>query len=65
MTGNSIYARYGNDHDGWMLFRRICPICGRFIIADKVVHYKNGVEYKSNGTCKKHGRIKMPFEEFI
>ena len=48
-------------------FIPVCPECGRFCKADKEVLVNGMGEMKDqpNGTCKKHGRIKMPFEGWI
>lgn len=52
-------------------FFRVCPECGRFVKADDriVVYGPDGDEWIDedvpNATCKKHGRVKMPFEGWI
>lgn len=58
---------YGEEGN-LMVFVPVCPICGRFVKADDVVHTNNWVEglaKKPNATCKKCGRIEMPFEGFF
>lgn len=51
-------VQYGDGEEN-PVYYRICPECGRFVKADE----KSTIpEYlKSNATCAKHGRIKMPF----
>lgn len=40
------------------LFYRVCPICGRFVKADGVTMLNSD---EPNATCKRHGRVRMPF----
>lgn len=47
-----------------MYFLRRCLQCGRFVTADKTIHYEiNGLDQvrftKPNATCAKHGRLVM------
>lgn len=52
---------------GGATFIPVCPICGRFIKSDKVIHL-NGLDElvrKPNATCSKCGRVEMPFEGFM
>ena len=55
---------------GDMMFIRVCPECGRFVKADKILEYRNyefqdRVEFNvPNATCAKHGRVNMPFEGY-
>ena len=48
-------------------FVPVCPTCGRFVKADKTISVNEitGLKDEPNATCKKHGRVKMPFEGFI
>ena len=49
---------------GGTTFARVCPVCGRFVKADKTVRVNGfeGVdETKPNTTCKRHDRVAMPF----
>lgn len=48
---------YGNDENA-PVFYRICPKCGRFVKADDQSRMP-GVA--PNATCKKCGRVEMPF----
>jgi len=58
-------------YEGGMWFLPVCPKCGRFVKADKVLevlHNKWTDEDKigkPNATCKKCGRIQMPFEGYF
>jgi len=44
-----------------------CPRCGRFVKADEEIKINGIGEYVAgdNATCKKCGRIEMPFEGFV
>jgi len=48
-------------------FARVCPKCGRFVKPDETVRfqYEGPPEEKPNATCKKCGRVNMPFEGYI
>ncbi len=52
---------------GQAVFIPVCPICGRYVKSDKkiLVNDSTGLKDSPNGTCKKHGRIKMFFEGFF
>ena len=50
---------YGKDEV--FLFYRICPICGRFVKADEGSKMPEYLQDKPNATCKKCGRVQMPF----
>ena len=46
-------------------FLRVCPKCGRFVKADKSITFNLRTEQplkEPNATCKKCGRVEMPFE---
>jgi len=64
------YISYGelDDEFGRALFRRICPVCGRFVKADKTTTFRHPCghsrEDKPNATCAVHGRVTMPFEGY-
>ena len=48
-------------------FIRVCPDCGRFVAPDeeiKIYEMAPCVRH-TNATCKKHGRVTMPFEGFF
>lgn len=48
-------------------FLPVCPVCGRYVKADKTVKFNGLEEYVpgANATCSKCGRVEMPFEGFI
>ena len=47
-------------------FVPVCTGCGRFVKADKAVRVsESGLRRGTNATCKKCGRVEMPFEGFI
>lgn len=63
---------YGNSYDGGgMQFVPVCPHCGRYVKADATLDYRynecNGITTFPNGnaTCKKCGRVEMPFEGYL
>ncbi len=54
---------------GGACFARVCPTCGRWVIADAEVtvygpadepHYREGLH--TNATCSRCGRVEMPFQ---
>ena len=52
---------YGPVDDCWLVLYRICPKCGRYVKADdgtKLPEYQGN---EPNATCKKCGRVQMPF----
>ena len=54
-------SEYNTDGEAWFLPR--CPKCGRIVKADKECYVDDGT--KSNATCSKCGRIRMPFEGYF
>ena len=53
------------DHcgdEGVAVFLPVCPKCGRFVKADKVIRLKAGYVVGPNATCKRCGPVQMPFE---
>lgn len=54
-------------YDGGATFVRVCPSCNRFVKADRsiFVNEETGLRKAPNGTCRKHGRIEMPFLGFF
>ena len=53
--------------DSGATFIPVCILCGRFVKADYTLKFNKEYafdEHKPNGTCKKHGRIKMIFEGY-
>lgn len=56
---------YGEDR---ATFVRVCPKCGRFVKARATItfSYEAGpIPGRWTGTCRKCGRIEMPFEGYI
>jgi len=62
----SDYARIKYGDSGATYLRR-CPICMRFVKADKsiLVNGLDEIKDEPNATCKEHSRVKMPFEGYI
>lgn len=57
---------WGSPYGGHLVFARVCPQCSRFVSPDKgalsVTESFDGIyTFKENATCKKHGRVQMPF----
>lgn len=51
------------EYENRMIFIRVCPKCGRFVKADKIIkvnYYDQPVG--SNSTCSKCGRVEMVYE---
>lgn len=59
--------QYGDDYYGFATFIPVCPKCGRFVKADKTISIgEAGIKpNEPNATCKKCGRVEMPFEGFM
>jgi hypothetical protein len=58
---------YG-DGDDRAVFVLVCPHCGRFVRADdeiRVSKWDGGLHPGPNATCRKCGRVRMPFEGFV
>jgi hypothetical protein len=57
-----VYYREKENEPG-SIFIRLCPVCGRFVKADDSINCNiDGVPIdEANATCKKHGRVQMPF----
>ena len=56
---------YGDTHAS---FIPVCPKCGRFVKEDENMMFTREGDFdrkQPNATCKKCGRIEMPFEGFI
>jgi len=53
---NTHRAIYGEDDEA-LVFLRICRYCGRFVTADDTANRTD-----INATCKRCGRVLMPFE---
>jgi hypothetical protein len=53
-------------YDEGATFVPVCPKCGRFVKPDAtVVVSDDGLRPGANATCKRDGRVEMPFEGFI
>lgn len=55
--------------EGAAYFLPVCPNCGRYVKADKKMNIKynkyfNEERFECNATCKKCGRIIMPFDGY-
>ena len=48
-------------------FIPVCPSCGRYVIADETMlgNDDGAVKLQPNATCKKCGRVEMPFEGYL
>lgn len=56
------------QYEGGATFVPVCPNCGRFVKADPTVSvsaWDGRLANSANGTCKKCGRVSMPFEGFL
>ena len=47
-----------NDYHVWY---RICPKCGRYVKPDKACRIPEYQGQEPNATCKRCGRVQMPF----
>lgn len=59
---------YGDESDemGGAAFERSCPACGRLVRADKsIVFDGRGQPKEPNATCKRCGRVAMPFLGYV
>lgn len=59
---NTRRVKYGSGQ-----FVPVCPNCGRYVKADETM-MENGLEelnLEPNATCKKCGRVLMPFEGYL
>lgn len=54
--------QYGDDG---ATFDPVCPKCGRFVKADKQTWFDKDGKPVTNATCKKCGRVTMPFLGFL
>ena len=58
---NSPIVIYGHERDESPMFYRVCPKCGRFVKADDATQIPEYLQDKPNATCKRCGRVQMPF----
>ena len=52
---------------GTAVFIPVCPKCGRFVKANKIIRVNEitGLKDEPNAVCRKCGKVKMPFEGFF
>lgn len=51
---------YGAYYDN-PVYYRVCPKCGRYVIADDMTRIPEYQGNEPNATCKKCGRVQMEF----
>lgn len=58
---------YGDGQSGKCGFIRRCPKCSRFVRADKRIYILGlvGIDYYPTATCRRCGRVEMPFLGFV
>lgn len=61
---NSPIVSYGPVDGLNFAFYRVCPKCGRFVKADIKSQAPEFLRDKYNATCKKCGRVQMPFYDW-
>lgn len=54
-------VKYGWPDDDSPVFYAVCPKCGRFVKADEKTKKPEYLGNEPNATCKKCGRVQMPF----
>ena len=52
-------VRYGENGIDGPIFYRVCPVCSAFVKPDNETHLPEN--QTPNATCKRHGRVTMPF----
>ena len=58
---NTPTVAYGEKGDDAQIYFRVCPKCGRFVKPDLRVRLPEYQGTDPNATCKKCGRVQMPF----
>mgnify|MGYP001610076632 CR=1 FL=1 len=55
---------YGEDG---AMFIPVCPLCRRFVRSDKTITFngEEGPKKQPNATCRRCGRVEMPFEGYV
>ena len=53
-----MYAKVDGSYPVWF---RVCPKCGRYVTADEATQIPEYLQNKPNATCKRCGRVQMPF----
>lgn len=61
------YVCYPSETCGDATFVRVCPKCGQFVKADAevFVNEDTGLRPSPTATCRKDGRVEMPFVGFM
>ena len=52
---------YGRLDGESPIFYAVCPKCGRFVKSDEMSKIPEYLRDEPNATCKKCGRVQMPF----
>ncbi|MBO7070545.1 MAG: hypothetical protein J6W09_04550 [Bacteroidales bacterium] len=58
---NTPTIAYGPDSGEWFVYYRVCPKCGRYVKPDDGCRLPEYQRNDPNATCKKCGRVQMPF----
>ena len=58
---NTPTIAYGPHEGDYHVYFRICPKCGRFVKPDEATRIPEYQGNEPNATCKKCGRVQMPF----
>ena len=62
---NSPIVMYGEVDGCYPVFYRVCPKCGRYVKADDASRIPEYLGKDPNATCKKCGRVQMPFAAWL
>lgn len=66
ITGETPCVSYGDGEFSGATFARVCPVCGRFVKADKTVKFdRDGQPLGRQATCRIHGRVALPWLGYI
>ena len=63
-TMTIVYGADGDSDVSGATFERRCPKCGMIVKADQVMRFKGAKPIEPNATCKRCGRVAMPFEGY-
>ena len=58
---NTPVVCYGPHETEYHLWYRVCPNCGRFVKNDEYTKIPEYLGKEPNATCKRCGRVQMPF----
>lgn len=58
---NTPTIMYGPHEGEYHVYFRVCPNCGRYVKADETCRIPEYQGKEPNATCKKCGRVQMPF----